>query len=90
MEEKKRFFIIALVCVAAALLYWVCPIDLLPDFITGIGWVDDLIFGLIGFMGSMVNFFLGLSVGIRLTEAKNNQIRWEEDFRQTYGTYYEV
>lgn len=90
MEEKKRFFIIALICVAAALLYWVSPIDLLPDFITGIGWVDDLIFGLIGFMGSMVNFFLGLSVGIRLTEAKNNQIRWEEDFRQTYGTYYEV
>ena len=90
MEEKKRFFIIALICVAAALFYWVCPIDLLPDFITGIGWVDDLIFGLIGFMGSMVNFFLGLSVGIRFTEAKNNQIRWEEDFRQTYGTYYEV
>ena len=90
MEEKKRFFIIALICVAAALLYWVSPIDLMPDFITGIGWVDDLIFGLIGFMGSMVNFFLGLSVGIKLTEAKNNQIRWEEDFRQTYGTYYEV
>ncbi|MDH5523110.1 MAG: DUF1232 domain-containing protein [Desulfobulbaceae bacterium] len=25
-----------------ALVYLVCPIDIIPDFIVGIGWLDDL------------------------------------------------
>ena len=31
-----------------SILYIVSPIDLIPDFILGIGWIDDIIVGLIG------------------------------------------
>jgi len=30
--------------------YVISPIDLIPDFIIGIGWIDDIIVGLIGLM----------------------------------------
>ena len=40
MDDKKKFFMVALACVVAGFVYWVLPIDLLPDFISGIGWVD--------------------------------------------------
>lgn len=32
----------------ASAAYVISPIDLIPDFIIGIGWVDDIIIGLIG------------------------------------------
>ena len=31
-----------------AILYIASPIDFIPDFIPGIGWIDDIIVGLIG------------------------------------------
>ena len=31
-----------------AVIYIICPIDLMPDFIPVIGWVDDVFAGLIG------------------------------------------
>jgi uncharacterized membrane protein YkvA (DUF1232 family) len=38
---------IIIACVA--LLYIISPIDLIPDFIPIIGWIDDLIVAFIGF-----------------------------------------
>ncbi|MBR6093817.1 MAG: DUF1232 domain-containing protein [Lachnospiraceae bacterium] len=90
MDDKKKFFWIALACVVAGFVYWVFPIDLLPDFIGGFGWADDLIFGLIGFIGGMVNFFLGLSVGISLTAPAEERLRFREDQDKMYGTFREV
>ena len=74
MEEKRRFFIIAIVCVVVTILYCVLPIDLIPDFITGIGWLDDLIFGAIGFIGSVVSFFIGLGTGLHLSKVREDLI----------------
>jgi uncharacterized membrane protein YkvA (DUF1232 family) len=31
-----------------SILYIVSPIDFIPDFLPGIGWVDDIIVGIIG------------------------------------------
>jgi len=31
-----------------SILYIVSPIDLIPDFIPGIGWIDDIIVGVVG------------------------------------------
>ena len=31
-----------------SLLYIVSPIDLIPDFIPIVGWVDDLVVGIVG------------------------------------------
>lgn len=44
MNKVKNFVIIAVV-----LLYILSPIDIIPDFIPGIGYIDDIIAGIIGF-----------------------------------------
>lgn len=90
MSEKSKYWLVALAFVVVAFLYWVLPIDVLPDFITGIGWIDDLLFALTGFIGGMVNFFIGLSLGVKLTPAREERLRWEDEYRQTYGAYQEI
>ncbi len=35
--------------ILAALFYVVCPVDVVPDFIPGLGWLDDLL--VLGFLG---------------------------------------
>ena len=42
MEKNKRFWVIAIVCIAAVLLYFILPIDIIPDFIPVAGYTDDL------------------------------------------------
>ena len=90
MNEKSKYWLVALAFIVVAFLYWVLPVDLLPDFFSGIGRVDDVLFALIGFIGSMVNFFIGLGLGVKLTPAREERLRWEEEYRQTYGAYGEI
>ena len=40
-KEYKEIPIGTIVAVVATLLYFVSPIDILPDFIPGIGYIDD-------------------------------------------------
>ena len=87
-ENNKKYFRIALACVAAGIVYWLLPVDLLPDFISGIGWVDDLIFALTGFIGGLVNFFIGLGLGVKLTNSAEEKLRWQDEYSQTYGPMY--
>ena len=91
MKEKKTFFIIAIVITVITFLYCILPIDFIPDFITGIGWLDDVIFGAIGFVGGLVNFFIGLNTGIHLTKAEEPEYYEDyKDFDHIYGSYREV
>jgi len=87
-ENNKKFFWIALACAVAGILYLILPVDILPDFITGIGWIDDLIFVLIGFIGGLVNFFIGLGLGVKLTEKAEEKLKWQDEYAQTYGPFY--
>lgn len=38
-----------IIIILLAVLYIVSPIDLIPDFIPVIGWIDDLIAGIVAF-----------------------------------------
>lgn len=42
----KILFIIILII---SILYILSPIDLIPDFIPFIGWLDDIVAGIVGF-----------------------------------------
>ena len=46
MWQKIIYFII----VIFAIIYIISPIDLIPDFIPVVGWIDDFFVGLIGLM----------------------------------------
>ena len=41
LEEKEESHIWAWILMGLALLYTVSPVDILPDFIPVLGWVDD-------------------------------------------------
>ena len=90
MKEKTKYWLVALAFIVVAGLYWVLPIDFVPDFVQGIGRVDDILFAVVGFIGCLVNFFIGLSLGVKLTPAREERLRWEEEYRQTYGTIVEI
>lgn len=45
--EYREIPVGAIIAVVAALIYFVSPIDLIPDFIPGIGYIDDA--GVLGF-----------------------------------------
>lgn len=90
--ERKTYFIIAIVCIVATILYCVLPIDFVPDFITGIGWLDDVLFGAVGFIGGLVNFFIGLTTGINLAKAEPDYEDYGNyaAYDDIYGTYREI
>lgn len=90
MKEKKTFFIIAIVITVITFLYCILPIDFIPDFITGIGWLDDLLFVLFGFIGSLTNFFIGLGLGKSLAKEDPQPVMYEENFGPAYGSYREL
>lgn len=59
-----------------AILYTLFPYDLLPDFITGLGWVDDLI--VLGFLARFLYLQLGKArrdenIGTPGTDQRNRQ-----------------
>ena len=41
-KEYRDISMLSLVAVVSALLYWLSPIDVIPDSLFGIGWVDDV------------------------------------------------
>ena len=86
MEENRKFWIIGLLCLAIAIAYFVIPIDMIPDIIAGIGWLDDLVIGLLGLAGIVVNVLWGL--GILPAPGSNYQDAYS--YQDEYGEYREV
>ena len=77
MEENKKYFLFAVGCVVVAIIYFFFPIDFIPDFIALIGWLDDLLVGILGLVGLTVNILW--ATGIMPAPANNNG--------NTYATY---
>ena len=62
MERNKKHIIIAVACIVVAILYFLFPVDFIPDLIVFIGWLDDLFVGILGLVGLAVNIIMALSV----------------------------
>ena len=59
---NKRFFIFAALCLLAGILYFIFPFDIIPDLIVLVGWLDDLVVGILSIVGLTVNIFLALGI----------------------------
>ena len=86
MEENRKFWIIGLMCLAIAIAYFVIPIDMIPDIIAGIGWLDDLVIGLLGLAGIVVNVLWGLGI----LPAPGSNYKEDYSYQDEYGEYREV
>lgn len=43
MEKKTKYKVSAIASLVVALVYLIAPIDLVPDAVPTIGWIDDII-----------------------------------------------
>jgi len=57
LKTAKLKFIIALVLLVAGFIYTISPIDLIPDLLGPVGWVDDLAALLVTFIFAAVSYF---------------------------------
>ena len=87
MREKRKMFVLAVMTIVAAILYFAFPIDFIPDFVDGIGRVDDVVLLSIGASFSLVFLLSGLGERIKVSGRSEEQMRFEEEYRQTYGDY---
>ncbi len=87
MREKRKMFVLAVMTIVAAILYFAFPIDFIPDFVDGIGRVDDVVMLSIGASFSLVFLLAGLGERIKVSGRREEQMRFEEEYRQTYGDY---
>lgn len=63
----KRRFIVSLILLIAGIIYAISPIDLIPDVLVPIGWVDDLGVLLVSFLYSWASYR-------KLKKERNNAI----------------
>ena len=42
LKKAKRNFILSLALLAGGIVYTVSPVDIIPDMLVPLGWVDDL------------------------------------------------
>ncbi len=57
LKTAKLRFIIALVLLVAGLVYTISPIDLIPDLLGPIGWVDDLAALVVTFIFAAIAYY---------------------------------
>ncbi len=52
----KRRLILTFVFLLAGIVYLISPIDLIPDILGPIGWVDDIFFLIVSFLLSFLSY----------------------------------
>ena len=83
--EKKNLWWIAALCIVIAVVYFILPVDFIPDLIAGIGWLDDLLVSILGLAGLVVSV-LG-AFGVLPTAQRTDG--WQRDY-DNYGEYREM
>ena len=84
MENKKLWWV-AVLCIIIAVVYFILPVDFIPDLIVGIGWLDDLLVSILGLAGLLVSV-LG-AFGVLPTAQRADG--WQRDY-DNYGEYREM
>ena len=74
---------IALVCLVAAVVYIVLPVDMIPDIIVVLGWLDDILVSLLGLAAIVVNVLWAIGV----LPAPGC---YQAEYQDGYGEYREV
>ena len=91
MAENKKFWWIAGICLLVAVVYFVLPVDVIPDLIAGIGQLDDLVIGLLGLAGITMNVLWALGVlPAPGQEYAEEQYAGDGYYDSAYGEYREM
>ena len=90
MSEKRKMFAFAVITVLLSVLYFAFPIDFIPDFVDGIGRADDILMLCIGTIFAIVSLLSGLGNRIQVSSHREELMRFEEEYRQMYGDYWNV
>lgn len=85
--DKTKFGLIAGICLIAAVVYFVIPVDMIPDLIAGIGWLDDILVSLLGLAGIAVNLLWAFGI---LPVPGENYGNGDSYYEDGYGEYREV
>ena len=83
MKGNNKFYLIAAGCIVVAIIYFFVPIDFIPDLIVLVGWLDDLLVGILGLVGLTINILWATGV---IPAPENNS----DNTNATYGTYQEM
>ncbi len=63
MKNEYNPVLIGILIAVAVFLYMAGPIDFVPDFISGLGQIDDGIVLTLGMIAEIINIFLGIRLG---------------------------
>jgi uncharacterized membrane protein YkvA (DUF1232 family) len=55
-QTIKRRMILSIVFLVAGIVYAISPIDLIPDILGPIGWIDDILFLIVSFTLSALSY----------------------------------
>ena len=62
MKKNYNPWVVGIVIAVIVFLYMAGPIDFLPDFISGLGQVDDGLVLMLGLVAELVNLITGLNL----------------------------
>jgi uncharacterized membrane protein YkvA (DUF1232 family) len=71
IATAKKKLVIAVIFMIAGVIYTISPIDLIPDVLGPIGWVDDLVV----MCAAFIYYFYSYKKLKRLREAGNPEIK---------------
>ena len=86
--KKKNYLVPGIVAGILVLLYMLMPLDMIPDFFSGIGQVDDVMVLIAGIIYEIANL-IGAS-NARRSARQSASSSYEEDRKREFGSYKEL
>ncbi len=87
-KSKKNHVIPGVIVGILVLIYLFSPLDMIPDFFTGFGQIDDALILIAGIVYEIVNLIRG--IGEKPEKQKADHSTYEEDRKEEYGSFREI